>query len=113
MEGWQITIHSLLELYNHLKTKYDFNFILTRRLNQDCLENFFGSVRQQHGNAVNPTPIQFCRAFKKLFLLKFLHTEGMNSADDFGHLLTDLASFSENQKQLPSINIQSAEPFNV
>ena len=43
------------------------SFIFTRQLNQDPLENLFGSTRQQGGNSDNPTPIEFKRAYRKLF----------------------------------------------
>jgi hypothetical protein len=48
-------------------------------------------VRQQSGNALNPTPIQFQRAFKKLLLLHFFnHSESYNCADeDFENTLKD------------------------
>ena len=54
LKGLCLTINSVLSL-------------LTRRLNQDPLENFFGTIRQQGGNLDTPTPLQFTRAFKKLF----------------------------------------------
>eukprot|EP00795_Rhopilema_esculentum_P005684 gene5684-10928_t len=38
-----------------------------RQLNQDPFENCFGSMQQQTGNADNPTPVQFVRAYRKLF----------------------------------------------
>ena len=77
---WQITINSVIELWKILKN-YNFAHLKTRRLNQDCIENFFGSVRQQGGNCLNPTPIQFSRAFKKLFSLRFLqHSDTQNCA---------------------------------
>lgn len=44
---WQITISSILNMWEHLGKRT----LFTRRLNQDCLENFFGAVRQQCGNA--------------------------------------------------------------
>lgn len=43
LKCWQITIHSLIGLYDILKEK-EFKFILTRRINQDPLENFFGKL---------------------------------------------------------------------
>lgn len=75
---WQITIKSTMQLWEKLKC-CNFPYLRTRRINQDCVENFFGSVRQQGGNCLNPTPIQFSRAFKKLFSMKILqHTNTQN-----------------------------------
>lgn len=62
--------------------------IFTRRINSDCLENFFGSMRQQHGNEKNPTSIQFRNGFKKLFCMQYMnHAEGANCIDDLDALL--------------------------
>jgi len=66
---WQITIKSVMQLWKVLKS-YNFPYLRTRRLNQDCLENFFGSIRQQ------------------LFGLKFLqHSDTQNCAPDADEML--------------------------
>lgn len=63
INGWKITINALLQLWDEIQTPgYT---LCTYRLNQDCLENLFGNFRNQNGNNVNPTPIQFYWAFKK------------------------------------------------
>ena len=67
---WIISINSVLQLWNDLQqSSVPVKYLLTRRLNQDSLENFFGAVRKQSGNAFNPTPIQFYNTFKKLFAI--------------------------------------------
>jgi len=92
---WQITINSIIELWNTLQC-YNFPYVFTRRLNQDCLENFFGLIRQQGGNCFNPTPIQFARAFKKLFGIKFLkHTITTNCAPDKDEMLSEIGAVTE------------------
>lgn len=47
-----------------------------------------GSIRQQEGNCVNPTHIQFEGAFRELFTHNYLHSEANNCSDDFDSLLT-------------------------
>lgn len=43
---WIITINSVMQLFEYLQELSAFiKFLLTRRLNQDCLENFFGIIR--------------------------------------------------------------------
>ena len=37
---------SLICLFQMLQKLYDVKYILTHRLNQDCLEHFFGCIRQ-------------------------------------------------------------------
>jgi hypothetical protein len=87
--GWCISIQSLIKLWDILKNQ-GFSFLLTRRVNQDPLENFFGTVRQQGGNSVNPTPHQFKLAFRKLFLSDFLHADSMNCEEDMAKMLSSM-----------------------
>ena len=63
---------------------------MTRRLNQDLLENFFGSIRQQWGNSDNPTPLQFTRAFRKLFHDYSLVLSSGNCTEDLDAILLRL-----------------------
>ena len=91
LKGWLITIKAVLLIWNHLQQNHGFKFLLTRRLNTDPLENFFGSIRQQGGNSDNPTPIQFKHAFRKLFFSSFLNSSTGNCADDFDNLLAQFA----------------------
>lgn len=87
INGWKITINSVQSLWETLKSK-NYSFLLTRNLNQDCLENFFGLIRNCCGNSRNPTPIQFCRAFKKLFTQKYFNeVEGANCIQDINKVL--------------------------
>jgi hypothetical protein len=88
IRGWKISIKAVIHLWYQCLKPCGFEFLLTRRLCQDALENFFGSVRQQAGNSINPTPIQFQRAFRKLFNLKlFCSTGSENCAQDLEKIL--------------------------
>lgn len=51
-KGIVITSKSLVSLYDDLRKRFNINYLLTRRLNQDVLENFFGII-QQMGNFVD------------------------------------------------------------
>lgn len=53
---WQITITGVIQLWEVLKC-HNFPYLQTRKINQDCVENFFGSVRQQGGDCLNLTLI--------------------------------------------------------
>lgn len=44
-KGLIISITSLQLLFNFLKEKYNTSYIITHRLNQDILENFFSQVK--------------------------------------------------------------------
>lgn len=88
--GWRLSISAFLGMWDMLKSK-NIHRVHTRRLNQDCLENFFGKIRQQSGNCRNPTPIQFQRAFKKMFGLSYLsNSEGTNCLDEFDKILSNI-----------------------
>ena len=72
LKGLQMTINGILALWSDLQKTHSRQFLMTRRLNQDPLENFFGLIRQQGGNSDNPTPFQFTKAFRKLFFDNYL-----------------------------------------
>lgn len=94
LDGWTITISSLLKLWDDMPKTPDF-VLCTYRFNQDCLENLFGQFRNQNGNNVNPTPIQFLWSFKKIFFLNyFKHSEGSNCLDDMAEVLTTIGYIS-------------------
>ena len=76
-------------IWTHLQEKHAFKFLLTRRLNTDPLENFFGSIRQQGGNSDSPTPIQFTRTFSNLLIF----FKAYESNKSFGGLLNPTAHF--------------------
>lgn len=97
IKGFQISINALFGLWDCLKSK-NVTFLFTRRLNQDCLENFFGSIRQQNANCIYPMSIQFQQTFKKLFCIKLLNSGTENCENDTDNILlkiSDLIKFSD------------------
>ena len=64
--GWQLTASAMLLLWPVLRDRYHFQFLFTRRLNQDPIEHFFSVIRQRGGNCDNPSPIYFSRLFKQM-----------------------------------------------
>jgi len=94
INSWLISIAGLIRLHSNLlndnQDKSNLE-IYTCRLNQDHLENFFGSTRIQNGNCINPTCIQFKRTFKKLFLMNYFeYSEGANCVKDLDDILVTL-----------------------
>ena len=51
--------------------KYEMTYILTYRLNQDVLENFFGAIRSKGGLNDHPSPQEFKYRLRKYILGKF------------------------------------------
>ena len=64
--GWQMNIHALLALWQTLHTQYNVKFLLTSRLNQDCVENLFSVIRAKGGPRDNPDAGQFRAAFAQV-----------------------------------------------
>ena len=70
--GILVSIRSTLALYEELKEE-NMDFFLTTRVNQDCLENIFSSVRSMGGHGTHPTPIEAINRIRKLCLTKSVH----------------------------------------
>jgi hypothetical protein len=65
-KGWLIRLTSLKEMFLELKHDYSTDFLLTARLNQDHLENFFSQLRGVGGFNMNPTALEVKHRMKKL-----------------------------------------------
>lgn len=69
-KGIILSCKSTIGLYDMLKSTYGVEYILTERLNQDCLEHFFGCIRQISGTHDHPNAVNFKFRLKKLLLGK-------------------------------------------
>ena len=67
--GIIVGIRSTLALFKELKDE-NMDFLLTTRVNQDCIENLFSCVRSMGGNGTHPTPIEAMNRIRKLCLTK-------------------------------------------
>ncbi len=68
-KGWLMDIEALLHVFKNLQEKYSAKFLLTARLNQDCLENFFSQIRYTSGSPdARPGPVDFKQRFRNLVL---------------------------------------------
>jgi hypothetical protein len=101
------TLNAILQIWEHLKTMHDFKFLLTRRLNSDPIENFFGAIRQQGGNSDNPTPVQFTGAFRKLFFSSFLEFSTGNCDQN---LNTVIGQSSKDKSNMPVLVSPKEQP---
>lgn len=66
-KGFIISINSLFGLFEDMK-KENLCYILTARLNQDCLENIFSRVRGLGAFYNNPSPFEFRNRIRLLLL---------------------------------------------
>ncbi|KAI4467995.1 regulator of g-protein signaling loco [Holotrichia oblita] len=72
-------------IYLRSKLLKQVTYFLPRAVNQDCLENFFGSVRTYGRRNVNPNCSQFVTSFKALLVNNFMsyHSPGANCEEDY------------------------------
>eukprot|EP00795_Rhopilema_esculentum_P005659 gene5659-10894_t len=101
LKGWCRTLQAIPELWSRINRDFDSTFFVTRQLNQDPLENFCGSIRQQGGNSDNLTPVQFKRAYRKLFHTNLPSVSSTNCEIDENVLLTQLTDIQNLPKMAP------------
>ncbi|GFO40529.1 transposable element p transposase-like protein [Plakobranchus ocellatus] len=59
LEGWKLTISCVKMLWDDVRENYGFRYLLTDRLNQDCLENLFSVIRGKGGHRSILGPQEF------------------------------------------------------
>lgn len=91
IEGWIHYISALKLLWEELETQYDFRFLRTRNLSQDCLEHFFSVIRWRNGNNNHPDPSQFSSAYKAVVINQLLVPKkvGNVEADISKHIVSN------------------------
>lgn len=89
-----ITIYNIQNLWKILKD-LDFKYLLTRTLNQDPLENFFGVIRSLCGQNFKSTCEQFVSAFKTCLINNLmLNSKSSNCENDGAYFLTSFLNSS-------------------
>ena len=103
--GIQVSIKSVIELYNKLKSE-GATYFLTSRANQDILENKFSKVRFMGGNNTHPTAENVCERIRHLCVSKnvnivvdnpsveILEDDDLLSAEIFEELREEFSSSS-------------------
>lgn len=70
-KGILVSIKSMRALFADITSLYpSIFFILTRRLNQDCLENYFSQLRGLGANDSHPSPVKAIHRIRSLTLVK-------------------------------------------
>ena len=96
LQGWKLSINSLLGLWEDLHVNYNLQFLLTNRLNQDCLENYFSLVRGGGGHRDNPDAVQFMAEHRALAVDRlFVNSRGANCKEDMDSFLLKLSGVSK------------------
>ena len=102
--GLQASIVSIHALCVELLAE-GFKFVSTSRLNQDCVENFFASMRSKQGWNENPTAFQFASAFRNAIVLSSLDSSSSGTnciADEDFVLLQHISQPSAVEPELPA-----------
>lgn len=106
--GWQISIKSLLLLWEDLKTNHDFKFLLTFRLNQDCVENLFSQIRCNTAYIDRPYPSQFRVYISRIMVNRIFSRPNNSNCEDDGSLfllsLKDLLDIKKSDDTLVNKN---------
>ncbi|KAK9721166.1 hypothetical protein QE152_g21681 [Popillia japonica] len=80
-KGIILSNRSLKELYKHCNKEYGVEYLLTRRLNQDVLENFFSYIRGMGGSDDHPHPLDFRHRLRWYLLGKHATTVFTNNTN--------------------------------
>ncbi|KAK7446246.1 hypothetical protein BaRGS_00040288 [Batillaria attramentaria] len=94
-----MAIRTLLALFQELQSENGVAFLLTNRLNQDCLENLFSCIRGKGGHLDNPNAAQF-RLFLRQAMVDslFIHSAGSNCSEDNDKFLLNLTSVTSDSQ---------------
>lgn len=96
-----LSINSLTHLFSTLHAKFNISFLLPNRLNQDCLENHFATIRGRGGFRDSPTPDAFAATFRQVLVQHLISPpKGANCADDMTEFLLRLQDVSRTQRKL-------------
>jgi len=95
INNWVMTLKSFKYLWYKLKNNYKFKFLLTRNINQDSLEIFFGNVRSHSYRNTNPDCYHFVSSFKTLLINNFSSIKliGNCELDESDNVLNNLKQF--------------------
>jgi len=82
--GWLITKVAVQHVGRKVSEELKFQFLETRNLNQDALENTFGANHLHYGSNNNPSVGQFLDALKTVIIngLGYRSLYGTNCGDD-------------------------------
>lgn len=112
--GWQISIRSLLNLWKDLHDNSGFKFLLTNRLNQDCIETLFSVIRGKGGFRDNPDSQQFRAAFRHVIVDKlFVSSTSSNCAFDTDKILLDISNVTIQQQKAKHVSVSDTSTIDI
>ena len=103
MTGWKISIQSLLQLWEELHSTHNLKYLMTSRINQDCIENLFSVVRGKGGHMDNPDPKHFRLFFRQAMVDAVLRqSKTSNCLEDGEKFLVSLDAMGNTPQVDPS-----------
>ena len=98
ISGFVLSINCLQHMFSSLHEKLGISFLLSNRLNQDCLENHFATIRGRGGFRDSPTPDAFAATFRQVLVHHLISPpKGSNCADDMTDFLLRLEDVNRQQ----------------
>ena len=100
-----------MSLWSELHDCHNFEFLLTNRLNQDCLENLFSIIRGKGGKRDNPDAREFRAAYRQVvFDQILLPSQGSNCEMDRDGILLSLTNINMSTDVVSAISSSSFNP---
>ena len=117
LDGWRRNIVALEGLWEDLSVNCDFKFLLTARLTQDCIENFFSRIRCNSAGIRNPSAQEF-RYFYRNLSVDSLVCQGQNSNcqpddDAYGISFSDLKHSGTQEHHQVSAQTPELDPIDI
>ena len=113
--GLMCSVKATRELYKELVVNGPFSFLLTAKLNQDCLENLFSRLRALGGDNTHPTPLEAMRRMRILLLVKgadlLIRCPAVEMEDDNGDPVSD-EDIAEQEQILKVEQLKETEIIN-
>uniref|UniRef100_A0A1E1W8R2 THAP-type domain-containing protein n=1 Tax=Pectinophora gossypiella TaxID=13191 RepID=A0A1E1W8R2_PECGO len=103
INGFQITIRSILLLFEDLKSE-GFDCLPTKRLTQVALENYFTEIKTKSGATGDLTCWQFVSTFKKFFFSHTIESSRAGNAEDVEKIVTLINSLQTPTDQTFAVN---------
>ena len=102
LEGWKMCINSWLQLWEFLENSHSLKFLLTNRLNQDCLDNFFSVIRSRGEHRDNPNSVEFRADYRAVAIDSlFVKSQNTNCIEDIDSFLLKLGNFASSTPSPP------------
>lgn len=81
IDGWVSNINALKLLFVDLTDNFNFQFLFTRRLTQDCVENLFSIIRSKNGNNVTPDSVKFRCSLRSIMANQLLQPSADSNSE--------------------------------